>query len=98
MCEKMNSTTPDYTTDMADDIWGEKLILTLMIGGPLYLGLILIMVVYTIRRHRQTRNRIENEVQQNQHVRTPDSDAIHFWIPYDDSENTNYVHLGVLNL
>ena len=84
----MNSTTPAQAVDLTNDTWGEKLMLALMIRCPLYVGLIIIMLAYTIIRHQQRRNGTDNEIQQNvQYVRTSDSDAIHYW---------NYMHLGVL--
>ena len=60
---KRNNTIPTQTAEIAEDMWGEKLILAMMIGGPLYLGLIIIMLAYTIIRHRQRGNRMENEGQ-----------------------------------
>ena len=69
-----------------------------MIGGPIYLAIIVLLVVFISKQCREGRHRMEDEGSQNQgDSDTQDVEAIHFWIPYtDDEENDGYVHLGVL--
>ena len=88
--DKMNNTTIDTPTGMDKEVWGEKLLMALMIGGPLYLEIIVIMLVYSIRRRHQT----ADQGHQNWGYRsTLDSRVIHYWIiPYGDSEDSQYVH------
>ena len=61
----MNHTTIDNMTEQHDNMWKERLIIGFMIGGPIYLGIIVIMLVYIKRRNQGRRHPAEHEGHQN---------------------------------
>ena len=73
--------------------WGEQLTLGLMIGGPIYLAIIVLLVVFISKQCREGRHRVEDEGSQNQvDSNIQDVEAIHYWIPFtDNDENDGYM-------
>ena len=96
----MNTTEASFENIM-DDTWSVKIPLILMIGGPIYLGLLVILIVIAIwqcrewcnmtravRKQKVCHPKVENNTW------TVETYAIHYWVSKDD----NYAHLETIHI
>ena len=85
------------------DMWSVKMPLVLMIGGPIYFGVLFILIMCVIKQCREWCNMAwgeETEVVENlppqvdNNTWTPETYAIHYWVSRDD----NYACLETIHI
>ena len=90
----MNTTEVSFENVM-DDTWSVKMPLILMIGGPIYLGALVILIMCAIKQCREWCNMAHSEETESQSPQvenntwTAETYVIHYWVSEDD----NYAHL-----
>ena len=92
----MNNT--DVTIESTvDNMHSDKLLIILMIGGPIYLGVLILLIAFAIKQCRELwalEQREQGSSARQRVNRNADSYAIHYWAPYED----NYARLETIHI